>query len=208
MKKTLIVSAIIVLLLSTIFALSARLRTVKADRDIQRKNVETLFSSVETYKVQDSLQAATIGDLQLTVSQYKQFRAEDAQLIESLKVDNKRLQGVVTTQTEAYYKHTAILRDSVKRLETRTTNNGRDTIKVPIIVKAANFEDKWHTLKIEIDGDSLNYILRTRESLVITNHIVPKRFLWFRFGCKEVRTDVVSKNPYVEEISLESITIK
>ena len=208
MKKTLIVSAIIVVLLSTIFALSARLRTVKADRDVQRKNVETLFSSVETYKVQDSLQAATIGDLQLTLSQYKQFRAEDAQLIESLKVDNKRLQGVVTTQTEAYYKHTAILRDSVKRLETRTTNNGLDTIKVPIIVKAANFEDKWHTLNIEIDGDSLNYILRTRESLVITNHIVPKRFLWFRFGCKEVRTDVVSKNPYVESISLESITIK
>lgn len=208
MKKTLIVSVIIVVLLSTIFALSASLRTVKADRDVQRKNVETLFSSVETYKVQDSLQAATIGDLQLTLSQYKQFRAEDAQLIESLKVDNKRLQGVVTTQTEAYYKHTAILRDSVKRLETRTTNNGRDTIKVPIIVKAANFEDKWHTLNIEIDGDSLNYILRTRESLVITNHIIPKRFLWFRFGCKEVRTDVVSKNPYVEEISLESITIK
>ena len=208
MKKTLIVSAIIVVLLTTIFALSARLRTVKADRDVQRKNVETLFSSVETYKVQDSLQAATIGDLQLTLSQYKQFRAEDAQLIESLKVDNKRLQGVVTTQTEAYYNHTAILRDSVKRLETRTTNNGRDTVKVPIIVKAASFEDKWHTLKIEIDGDSLNYILRTRESLVITNHVVPKRFLWFRFGCKEVRTDVVSKNPYVEEISLESITIK
>lgn len=208
MKKTLIVSAIIVVLLTTIFALSARLRTVKADRDVQRKNVETLFSSVETYKVQDSLQAATIGDLQLTLSQYKQFRAEDAQLIESLKVDNKRLQGVVTTQTEAYYKHAAILRDSVKRLETRTTNNGRDTVKVPIIVKAANFEDKWHTLNIEIDGDSLNYTLRTRESLVITNHIVPKRFLWFRFGCKEVRTDVVSKNPYVESISLESITIK
>lgn len=205
MKKAYIIAAgILVILITIIIALSARLKNVKADRDVQRKNVETLFTSVESYKVQDSLQAATIGDLQLTLKQYKQFRAEDAQLISSLKVDNKRLQGVVTTQTESYYQHTAALRDSVKMLITKVP----DSIKVPIIVKTANFADAWHSLNIVIDGDSLNYRLRTKESLIITNHVVPKKFLWFKFGCKEVRTDVVSKNPYVESISLESITIK
>lgn len=205
MKKAYIIAAgILIILITIIIALSARLKNVKADRDVQRKNVETLFTSVESYKVQDSLQAATIGDLQLTLKQYKQFRAEDAQLISSLKVDNKRLQGVVTTQTESYYQHTAALRDSVKMLITKVP----DSIKVPIIVKTANFADAWHSLNIVIDGDSLNYRLRTKESLIITNHVVPKKFLWFKFGCKEVRTDVVSKNPYVESISLESITIK
>lgn len=205
MKKAYIIAAgILIILIAIIVALSARLKNVKADRNVQRKNVETLFTSVENYKVQDSLQAATIGDLQLTLSQYKQFRAEDAKLISNLKVDNKRLQGVVTTQTESYYQHTAILRDSVKMLITRKP----DSIKIPIIVKTANFADEWHSLNIVIDGDSLNYRLRTKESLIITNHVVPKRFLWFKFGCKEVRTDVVSKNPYVESISLESITIK
>ena len=205
MKKAYIIAAgILIILIAIIVALSARIKTLKADRDVQRKNVETLFTSVESYKVQDSLQAATIGDLQLTLKQYKQFRAEDAQLISSLKVDNTRLQGVVTTQTESYYQHTAALRDSVKMLITKVP----DSIKVPIIVKTANFADAWHSLNIVIDGDSLNYRLRTKESLIITNHVVPKRFLWFKFGCKEVRTDVVSKNPYVESISLESITIK
>lgn len=205
MKKAYIIAAgILIILIAIIVALSARLKKVTADRNVQRKNVETLFTSVESYKVQDSLQAATIGDLQLTLKQYKQFRAEDAQLISSLKVDNKRLQGVVTTQTESYYQHTAALRDSVKMLITKVP----DSIKVPIIVKTANFADAWHSLNIVIDGDSLNYRLRTKESLIITNHVVPKRFLWFKFGCKEVRTDVVSKNPYVESISLESITIK
>ena len=205
MKKAYIIAAgILIILIAIIVALSARLKKVKSDRDLQRKNVETLFTSVESYKVQDSLQAATIGDLQLTLKQYKQFRAEDAQLISSLKVDNKRLQGVVTTQTESYYQHTAALRDSVKMLITKVP----DSIKVPIIIKTANFSDAWHSLNIVIDGDSLNYRLRTKESLIITNHVVPKRFLWFKFGCKEVRTDVVSKNPYVESISLESITIK
>lgn len=205
MKKAYIIAAgILIILIAIIVALSARLKKVTADRDVQRKNVETLFTSVESYKVQDSLQAATIGDLQLTLKQYKQFRAEDAQLISNLKVDNKRLQGVVTTQTESYYQHTSALRDSVKMLITKVP----DSIKVPIIVKTANFADAWHSLNIVIDGDSLNYRLRTKESLIITNHVVPKKFLWFKFGCKEVRTDVVSKNPYVESISLESITIK
>lgn len=205
MKKAYIIAAgILIILIAIIVTLSARLKKVTADRDVQRKNVETLFTSVENYKVQDSLQAATIGDLQLTLKQYKQFRAEDAQLISSLKVDNNRLQGVVTTQTESYYQHTAALRDSVKMLITKVP----DSIKVPIIVKTANFADKWHSLNIVIDGDSLNYRLRTKESLIITNHVVPKKFLWFKFGCKEVRTDVVSKNPYVESINIESITIK
>lgn len=205
MKKAYIIAVcVLIALIAVIVALSARLKKVTTDREVQRKNVETLFASVESYKVQDSLQAATIGDLQLTLKQYKQFRAEDAQLISSLKVDNKRLQGVVTTQTESYYQHTAALRDSVKMLITKVP----DSIKVPIIVKTANFADAWHSLNIVIDGDSLNYRLRTKESLIITNHVVPKKFLWFKFGCKEVRTDVVSKNPYVESISLESITIK
>ena len=205
MKKAYIIAAaVLVILIAVIIALSIRLNNVTADRNVQQKNVETLFTSVENYKVQDSLQAATIGDLQLTLSQYKQFRAEDAELISNLKVDNKRLQGVVTTQTESYYQHTAILRDSVKMLITRNP----DSIKIPIIVKTANFADEWHRLNIVIDGDSLNYRLRTKESLIITNHVVPKKFLWFRFGCKEVRTDVVSKNPYVEKIDVESIMIK
>lgn len=205
MKKIYLIAAgIVIALIAVIVILSTRLSKVTADRNVQRKNVETLFTSVSNYKVQDSLQAATIGDLQLTLRQYKQFRAEDAQLISSLKVDNKRLQGVVTTQTESYYQHTAALRDSMKMLITKVP----DSIKVPIIVKTANFADAWHSLNIVIDGDSLNYRLRTKESLIITNHVVPKKFLWFKFGCKEVRTDVVSKNPYVESISLESITIK
>lgn len=205
MKKAYLIAAgILIILIAIIVALSARLKKVTADRNVQRKNVETLFTSVESYKVQDSLQAATIGDLQLTLKQYKQFRAEDAELISRLKVDNKRLQGVVTTQTESYYQHTAALRDSVKMLITKVP----DSIKVPIIVKTANFADAWHSLNIVIDGDSLNYRLRTKESLIITNHVVPKRFLFFKFGCRELRTEVVSKNPYVWDIQVESITIK
>lgn len=203
-KAYIITAGILIILIGVIFALSNQLKRITADRDVQQKNVKTLFASVESYKVQDSLQAATIGDLQLTLKQYKQYRAEDASLINSLKLNIKRMQKVITTSTESYYQHTAVLRDSVKMLATKIP----DSVKVPIIIRTADFADAWHSLNIVIEGDSLNYRLRTKESLIITNHVVPKKFLWFRFGCKEVRTDVVSRSPYTESINVESVTIR
>ena len=50
MKKAYIIAAgILIILIAIIVALSARLKKVTADRDVQRKNVETLFTSVESY---------------------------------------------------------------------------------------------------------------------------------------------------------------
>lgn len=179
-----------------------------ANRNLQQENrslhtnVKTLIQGAEQYKVNDSLQAATIANLELSISEYRKYKAEDKKLLESLKIDNKRLKGIISTQTESFYEQTTLLRDSVKMLLTS------DNVEVPLKIKIASFSDTWHSLNINIQGDSLNYKLSTTESLLITNHIVPKRFLFFKFGCKEVRTEVVSKNPYVKDIQVESITIR
>ena len=165
-------------------------------------NVNTLIEGAEQYKVNDSLKAATIANLELSISEYRRYKAEDKKLLESLKIDNKRLKGIISTQTESFYMQTTLLRDSVKMLLTP------DSIEVPVKMKIASFSDTWHSLNIKIQGDSLNYKLKTKESLLITNHVVPKRFLFFKFGCREVRTEVVSRNPYVEDLQIESITIR
>ena len=175
---------------------------LKHANKILQTNVDALIEGVEQYEVEDSLQAATIANLELSLSQYKKYREEDKKLLESLKIDNKRLKGVISTQTESYYQHTALLRDSVKMLSTG------DSVPTPIYIKTASYSDKWHSLNVTIEGDSLDYILKTKESLLITNHVVPKQFLFIKYGCKEVRTDIVSRNPYVEDIKVESITIK
>lgn len=201
MKKSAIITAtVIVALVAIVVALSLRLRDAISERDVQRKNVDILMTNADNYRVNDSLRAATIGDLQLTLSQYKQYRQDDAEIIGKLRLDNKRLQAVISTQTESYYQHTVILRDSMKLLESKFNAD-------PVTIKTAHYSDNWHRLSIVIDGDSVNYNLTTNESLLITNHIVPKRFLWFKFGCKDVRTDVVSRNPYVKKLYIESVKI-
>lgn len=175
---------------------------LKSENEILQTNVNTLITGAEQYKVKDSLQVATIANLELSISEYRRYKAEDKKLLESLKIDNKRLKGIINTQTESFYQQTALLRDSVKML------SSPDSLPIPVNIKTAQFADQWHSLNVTIQGDSLNYKLRTKESLLITNHVVPKRFLFFKFGCKEVRTEVVSKNPYVGDIQVESITIR
>ncbi len=190
------------ILLALIIILGISNKKKASENKVLKSNVSTLIEGVEQYTIQDSLQVATIADLELSLSQYKKYREEDEKLIQSLKIDNKRLKGVISTQTESYYQHTALLRDSVKMLLTG------DSVPTPIHIKTASYSDRWHSLNVTIEGDSLDYILKTKESLLITNHIVPKRFLFIKYGCKEVRTDVVSKSPYAEDINVESITIR
>lgn len=175
---------------------------LKSENEILQTNVGTLLTGAEQYKVKDSLQVATIANLELSISEYRRYKAEDKKLLESLKIDNNRLKGIIKTQTESFYEQTTLLRDSVKMLLSP------DSVEVPVNIKTARFADQWHSLNVTIQGDSLNYKLRTKESLLITNHVVPKRFLFIKFGCKEVRTEVVSKNPYVGDIQVESITIR
>ena len=176
--------------------------SLKSENKILQTNVSTLIEGAEQYTTKDSLQVATIANLELSISEYRRHKAEDERLIESLKIDNKRLKGVINTQTEAYYQQTTLLRDSVKMLLSP------DIIEIPVSIKTASFADQWHSLNVTIQGDSLNYKLKTKESLLVTNHIVPKRFLFFKYGCREVRTEVVSRNPYVKDIQVESITIR
>lgn len=208
-KKVLIIlSTVILILLAVVSILTVRIKKVNAEKDTQQKNVSTLLESVEMYKTQDSLTAATVGQLNLTLEQYEQYRAEDARIIETLQIDNKRLNSIITAQTESYYQDTAQLRDSIIILN-KVTAQDKDSLIIDT-VKMANFADTWHTLNIIINKDSVSYKLRTKESIIITNHIVPKRFLGFlwKYGVKEIRTEAVSKNPYTDKITIESITIK
>lgn len=175
---------------------------LKSENEILQTNVGTLLTGAEQYKVKDSLQVATIANLELSISEYRRYKAEDKKLLESLKIDNNRLKGIIKTQTESFYEQTTLLRDSVKMLLSP------DSVEIPVNIKTARFADQWHSLNVTIQGDSINYKLMTKESLLITNHVVPKRFLFFKFGCREVRTEVVSKNPYVGDIQVESITIR
>lgn len=59
-----------------------------------------------------------------------------------------------------------------------------------------SWSDPWVSLRGTMEADSLHAHIEIRDTLQMIIHRVPKKFLFFRYGTKAVRMEVVSQNPH------------
>ncbi len=171
-----------------------------AERDKYRNNTETLLSDVETYRVRDSLNAARVQSLELTVKEFERFRADDAALIKQLKSRNRDLAAVNKTQTQTIIELQAAPRD---------TFIVRDSIPIPAV--AVHCGDAWFDFDGLLTATEFTGTLANRDSLLIAESVQYKRFLGFLWKTNKVknrRVDVVSKNPHTSILGVEHIVIE
>jgi hypothetical protein len=161
----------------------------KAEAQRNAKNVEVLSGQVANYAVRDSLQAASISRLKFTLDEYKKYRAKDLSLIEDMKIDIKRLEEVTNINTT---------KEIIKTIPAERIDT---TIK-------AHYIDQWHDIEISVEKDSISYTLHVNDSVLIAVHVIPKKFLWFKWGCKDVKIDAISKNPYTTNVGIENVFIR
>jgi hypothetical protein len=193
--------AMLASLAGAVRGLRAQLKAAKAEKELYRRNTSVLLGKVEAYEVNDSLNAVSMGRLELKLCEYKEYRAKDMALINSLLVDNRRLEQISTAQMQSIYALRGQARDTVvyEVAETRQA----DTLR------CLNIADKWFELhgcmnaKGEFAGS-----FESRDSLVYVEHIVPKRFLFIRWGVKERRQEIVSKNPHTRIVGAEFVRIR
>lgn len=171
-----------------------------AERDKYRNNTETLLSDVETYRVRDSLNAARVQSLELTVKEFERFRAADAALIKQLKARNRDLAAVNKTQSQTIIELQAAPRD---------TFIVRDSIPIPAV--AVHCGDAWFDFDGLLTATEFTGTLANRDSLLIAESVQYKRFLgflWKTHKVKNRRVDVVSKNPHTSILGVEHIVIE
>lgn len=180
----------------------SRIKRLTAERDKYRNNTETLLQDVRTYQTKDSLNAAKVENLELKLSEYKKYRADDAALIKSLQTKNRDLQKVTTAQMETINELRANVRDSIVYLPGDT---------VTTILRCIEYSDKW----VDFDGCIINNTFSgkiiTRDSLLITESVQYKRWLGFLWKTKRIKNrefDIVSKNPNSKITGFEVITIE
>lgn len=202
MKKILIYTAIIGAIAAVIWGQHVRIKNLTADRDKYKSNTETLLQDVRTYQTKDSLNAAKVGNLELKLSEYKKYRADDAALIKSLQTKNRDLQRVTTAQMETINELRANVRDSIVYLPGDT---------VTTVLRCIEYSDKW----VDFDGCIINNTFSgkiiTRDSLLITESVQYKRWLGFLWKTKRIKNrefDIVSKNPNSKITGFEVITIE
>ena len=160
-----------VVLATTIGIQRKRLQDMKADRDKYRSNTEALLHDVERYQTKDSLNAVTVGVLQLKVSEFEKYRASDAELIKTLQTKNRELEAVTTAQMETITKLRATVRDSVVYLP-------GDTITT--VLRCVDIVEPWFELHgcATPDGQFTGTHIN-RDSLLIVETVQYKRWLGF-----------------------------
>lgn len=204
MKKYLIIAAIVLAVAAvvTIWVQRSRINQLTGERDKYRTNTETLLQDVSRYQTKDSLNAAKVGNLELKLSEYKKYRADDAALIKSLQTKNRDLQRVTTAQMKTINELRANVRDSIVYLPGDT---------VTTVLRCIEYSDKW----VDLDGCIINNTFSgkiiTRDSLLITESVQYKRWLGFLWKTKRIKNrefDIVSKNPNSKITGFEVITIE
>jgi hypothetical protein len=148
--------------------------------------------------VNDSLNAAGINRLYMSKLELERYNSDLAQQIEDLNIKLKRVQSVSRTAISSDYRVETVIKDSLVYVDNHIT----DTLR------CVDYSDNYITFAgCEKDGLA-KYNIHSVDTLVQIIHRVPKKFLWFKFGCKAVRQEIVSKNPHTNIIYTEYIELK
>lgn len=201
MKKIIIILGVLVVVLVAYF-LNVRVSQLRHDRDTYKRNNAVLLNDVKYYRALDSLNAAKVGVLELSIQDYERFMKEDADLINKLKRKNEELQNFSKIQAETIIKIRAQVKDSLIYIPGDTAYQ---------LIPCVSFRDSWTNIEACVYNDTLIGDIQIRDSLILYETIIYKRFLgvlWKTKKIKERSFNIVSKNPYTEIKGVEVVSIR
>lgn len=193
-----IVAAIIVVLWSVVTCTENKRLTKERDR--YKQNTEVLSTAVEHYKTSDSLNAARVRSLELSLDEFERYRAQDAQVIKSLRQRNRDLQSVNDMQMQTIIEMQGAPRDTIII---------RDS--VPVKAKAVECGDPWYDFQGLLTDTDFSGRLETRDSLIISESVEHKRFLGILWKTRKVKNrqiDAVNRNPHSKIADIVFVVIE
>lgn len=184
-KPAAIVAVIILSMAAIIYYQHDTIQEVKRDRDTYQNNTYGLLTDIEALRKDSLEQAYQIQTLSFTVDEYKAYRAEDLNTIQSLKLKLKNIQSVSKQSLEV---NAPIATPIVKHIP--------DSISRPITT--VKLENTHISFIGTIKNDSLIANIQVPIQLTQIIHKVPRhKFLWWSWGCKAIKQVIVTNNPYV-----------
>lgn len=192
---------LIVTLLCVIGLQFQRVRQLTRECATYKTNTRTLLEDVRSYRTADSLNALERGELRLSLSEYKKYRADDLALIKTLQVRNRDLAAVTTSQLETIKRIHGTVRDSLIYVS--------DTITE--VMRCIDYADAYTELHGCDVGGAFDGTIISRDSLLIVETVRHKRFLGFLWKLKSIKDrkfDIVSRNPHTKITGFEIIRVE
>ena len=169
---------------------------MKADRDRLKENQNLLLhnGTVEIKQTNTGSSQASVPTLTLRPSEFRRSGDTLLQVAKSAGIKTSRISEAATASTATRVDfNTRVFRTAVH-------DTVRDTIagSLPPLSpsKQLSWNDSWVSLSGTITDSMFHGSITAVDTLDIIIHRIPKRFLFFRFGCKQVRMDIISRNPH------------
>ena len=178
----------LVMALKECYELMGESERTKENQDVLLHNGRVEIGRTQSGRPRASEQAITLKTSDLK-------RSPDSLLAvnkKELKIKNNRIMAAATTSTTTKLDVKAAIRPVTHDTCSRILSGSYR----PPDVSQVSWSDPWITLRGEIEGDSMQVHIESRDTIQMIVHRVPKKFLFFRFGTKGVRMEVVSQNPH------------
>lgn len=168
------------------------------EKERYQANTDALLSDIQQIQIDSAMMASTVKVLQLSLEEYKHYRAEDAAIIKKMGIKIKDLKAAARHDIEINAPIDAEIKDSVVF---------KDTISV--FVRNVKMDTPYIKLEGEIENDRLIgkiYLPVYLHQAVWVEY--KHRFLWWRWKIKAIHQTIISDNPYVEIKYSEFVHLK
>lgn len=165
----------------------------ESERTKENQDVLLHNGKVEIGRTQSGRPRASVQAITLKASDLK--RNPDSLLAvnrKELKIKNSRIMAAATTSTTTKVD----VKVAIRPVPHDTCSRSLSGLYRPPDVSQVSWSDPWITLRGDIEGDSMQVHIESRDTLQMIVHRVPKKFLFFRYGTKGVRLSVVGQNPH------------
>lgn len=165
----------------------------EAERTKENQDILLHNGKVEIGRTQSGRPRASVQAITLKTSDLK--RNPDSLLAvnrKELKIKNSRIMAAATTSTTTQVD----VKAAIQAVHHDTCSRLSGPYRPPDVSQMVSWSDPWITLRGNIEGDSMQMHIESRDTLQMIVHRVPKKFLFFRYGTKGVRMEVVGQNPH------------
>lgn len=193
----------VLFVLIVIFALAAFMATrayfnLKTDRDRLKENQNILLHNgkVDIKRTNTGLSQASVTALTLRSSEFRQSGDTLLQVAKSAGIKTSRISEAATASTTTSVEFKTRIFQTIVHDTVRDTVARSLTTFLPSRQLQLSWNDPWVSLSGTITDSMFHGSITAVDTLDIIVHRIPKRFLFFRFGCKQVRMDIISRNPH------------
>lgn len=196
-KLYIIVSLVILAFIGGFVGMGVRLSRANDEIKRLKDNQGVLLNaSSDTMRTKSGKDAMSVTTINLKSDELAHDKELSAAIMD-LGVRLNRVLQAQETATRTEVKASAAIRDSIVYVDSSAYR-----------VQRFDWHDPWVSVTGQIQGRKVDVDYKSTDTITTVLHRVPKRFLFIRYGTKEIRQTVRSSNPHTHLSYSKSVVLE